>query len=191
MAGAQLMFPILMILMVWRTIVVRVKPDELLVFRLHPNDALNNRNDDGDNDDAVNNQQEDGLQPPCGFDDTTTVTPAAAATAGDIAAEVPSNSVSVTLTAGVDERSVTLKTARGAGSEEGGGATGQDGRDGASGSVQRRGLWAKVNFGGRGFRGGGCRMRVFRVSFTCSDDPISPGNVTVLGRGKGGLSNDY
>lgn len=28
------MFPVLMILMVWRTIVVRVKPDELLVFRL-------------------------------------------------------------------------------------------------------------------------------------------------------------
>lgn len=32
--GLQLLFPVLMILMVWRTILVRVSPNELLVFRL-------------------------------------------------------------------------------------------------------------------------------------------------------------
>lgn len=30
-----MLFPVLMVLMVWRTILVRVRPDELLVFRLN------------------------------------------------------------------------------------------------------------------------------------------------------------
>lgn len=42
--GVQLLFPVLMLLMVWRTIAVRVRPNELLVFRTNDNNDQQGNN---------------------------------------------------------------------------------------------------------------------------------------------------
>lgn len=42
--GMQLLFPVLMLLMVWRTIAVRVRPNELLVFRTNDNNDQQGNN---------------------------------------------------------------------------------------------------------------------------------------------------
>lgn len=65
---AQLLFPVLMVAMVWRTIAVRVRPDDLLVFRLHGSEGgegddelpMESRDDQG----SPRPQAEDGEVPP-------------------------------------------------------------------------------------------------------------------------------
>lgn len=46
----QLLFPVLMVIMVWRTISVRVRPNELLVYRLHGDTNGSEESSDNDKD---------------------------------------------------------------------------------------------------------------------------------------------
>lgn len=57
--GVQLLFPVLMLLMVWRTIAVRVRPNDLLVFRVRDTDNQVEENNGA----AVQEQRNDGEPP--------------------------------------------------------------------------------------------------------------------------------
>ena len=72
---AQLLFPVLMVVLVWRIIAVRVRPNDLLVFRLHGSDGEEGGDDlapqEGVNDQASPQPQaEDGGIPSTADGDT-------------------------------------------------------------------------------------------------------------------------